>query len=217
MQIRLYLDQCWLLPRAEFSHQLSNGVHSVYIIRLESTLSSQLSLGSARSLFLLILVPNGTFVSCFIQCIEIRHISSCFTVTAGQKECSNRELIHYVNVSLLQSGYNVCVYIFILGFEVITAVIMKGSIFWYITPCSLLKVNRRFGRTYLPFFWIEEESKKEMIMNLTLLDSISMLLSCLAYSSTLKMEATCYSETSVGSLRATRRYIPEHRTLHIFY
>jgi hypothetical protein len=35
-----------------------------------------------------------------------------------------------------------------LGFEAITAVVMKSSIFWDITPCSLLKVNRRFGGIY---------------------------------------------------------------------
>jgi hypothetical protein len=34
----------------------------------------------------------------------------------------------------------------IIGFEVLTAVVMKGSIFWDITLCSPLKVNRRFGR-----------------------------------------------------------------------
>jgi hypothetical protein len=30
-------------------------------------------------------------------------------------------------------------------FEVLTAVVMKSSIFWDVTPCSLLKVNQRFG------------------------------------------------------------------------
>jgi hypothetical protein len=39
------------------------------------------------------------------------------------------------------------------------------------------------------------------------------LASCLAYSSTLKMEATCLSETSVDFQRTTRRYIPEDRIL----
>jgi hypothetical protein len=38
--------------------------------------------------------------------------------------------------------------------------------------------------------------------------------SCLAYSSTLKMEATRSSETSVDFYRTTWRYIPEDRTLH---
>jgi hypothetical protein len=34
-----------------------------------------------------------------------------------------------------------------VGFEVLTAVVMKSSIFWDITPCSPLKVNRSFGGT----------------------------------------------------------------------
>jgi hypothetical protein len=39
------------------------------------------------------------------------------------------------------------------------------------------------------------------------------LVSFLAYSSAMKMEATCSSETSVGFQRATRRYVTEGRTL----
>jgi hypothetical protein len=35
-----------------------------------------------------------------------------------------------------------------VGFEVLTAADMKLSIFWDITPCSSLKVNRCFGGTY---------------------------------------------------------------------
>jgi hypothetical protein len=34
------------------------------------------------------------------------------------------------------------------GSEVLTAVVMKSIIFWDITPCSPLSVNRRFGGTY---------------------------------------------------------------------
>jgi hypothetical protein len=36
---------------------------------------------------------------------------------------------------------------FYLGFEVLTAVVVKCTIFWDITPCNLLCVNRSFGRT----------------------------------------------------------------------
>jgi hypothetical protein len=36
-------------------------------------------------------------------------------------------------------------------FEVLTAVVMKSTIFWDITPCSPLKVNRHFGGTYCHF------------------------------------------------------------------
>jgi hypothetical protein len=35
-----------------------------------------------------------------------------------------------------------------VGFEVLTAVVMKSAIFWDKTPCSPLKVNRCFRGTY---------------------------------------------------------------------
>jgi hypothetical protein len=34
-------------------------------------------------------------------------------------------------------------------------VVKKFYIFWYITPCSLLIVNRHFGGIYGPFFRVE--------------------------------------------------------------
>jgi hypothetical protein len=36
-----------------------------------------------------------------------------------------------------------------VGFEVLTAVVIKSTIFWDITPCGPLKANWRFGGTYL--------------------------------------------------------------------
>jgi hypothetical protein len=60
-----------------------------------------------------------------------------------------------------------------------------NSIFWDITPCSPLKV--------------------------ALLATCFMLVSCLTYSSTLKMAATCSSKKSVAVQRTTRRYIPEDK------
>jgi hypothetical protein len=44
-------------------------------------------------------------------------------------------------------------------------------------------------------------------------DTCLMLVSCLAYFSTVKVEATCSSETSVNFQHITCRYIPEDRTL----
>jgi hypothetical protein len=44
--------------------------------------------------------------------------------------------------------------------------------------------------------------------------AVSTLVYCLAYSSTLKMEATCPSEKSVDFQRTTRHYIPGNKTLH---
>jgi hypothetical protein len=70
--------------------------------------------------------------------------------------------------------------------------LLKSSILWDITPCSSLKINRRFrGACRLPS-----------------------LVSCLAYTSTLKMEAACASETSAGFQRTTRRNSIEGRTIH---
>jgi hypothetical protein len=68
--------------------------------------------------------------------------------------------------------------------------------FWNITPCSPLKVNRRFRGTCL------------------CLPPSFTLISCLAYSSTLKKEATCTSETSADFQWTALRYIPEDRILH---
>jgi hypothetical protein len=42
----------------------------------------------------------------------------------------------------------------------------------------------------------------------------SMLVSCLAYSSTLKMEAICFSKMSVDFQHTTWPYAPEDSTLH---
>jgi hypothetical protein len=62
-----------------------------------------------------------------------------------------------------------------------------------IMPCSQLKINRRFERT----------------CRLVLLATCFMLISCLAYFSTLKMEITSSSETSVDFQRTTWHCIPE--------
>jgi hypothetical protein len=44
-----------------------------------------------------------------------------------------------------------------------------------------------------------------------------MVVCCLAYSSALKMDAKCSSETSVDVRRAARRYIPEYTALPNHY
>jgi hypothetical protein len=64
--------------------------------------------------------------------------------------------------------------------------IPKSSIFWHITPCILLQGNRRFC----------SPSAFTLV------------------SSTLKMEETCSSETSVDFQRTTWYYIPEDIILH---
>jgi hypothetical protein len=71
--------------------------------------------------------------------------------------------------------------------------ILKSIIFWDMTPCSPLSLNRRFEGTSPP---------------------TCLLVFTELISSTLKKKAICSSETSVETQRITRRYIPEDDTLH---
>jgi hypothetical protein len=83
---------------------------------------------------------------------------------------------------------------------------MKSSIFWDITPCSLLKVNRRFGETCCLHIQCRRISQ-------SLLATGFMLVSCFAYSSILKMK-TCSSAMSVDFQLTTQRHIAETRALN---
>jgi hypothetical protein len=76
---------------------------------------------------------------------------------------------------------------------------ISSSTFFNITPCSPLKFNRLL---------------EEHVAFMALLAACFMLVSCLAYSSALKLEATWFSETLVEFQRTTCRYIPEDRILH---
>jgi hypothetical protein len=78
-----------------------------------------------------------------------------------------------------------------IGFEVLTAVVMKSSVVRDITLSSLLEDNRYFGRTCRLHLHGQRISQAR-----TQLNACFTLVSGLAYSSTLKMEATFSSETS---------------------
>jgi hypothetical protein len=82
-------------------------------------------------------------------------------------------------------------------------VVMKRSILWYTMSCSPLKANRSFrgkGRLHIQAELFLQPAFKQV--------------SCLAYSSTLNVEARCSSETSVDFQRITWRYMQENRTLN---
>jgi hypothetical protein len=103
-----------------------------------------------------------------------------------------------------------------VGFQVLAAVVTKGSRFWDIAPCSPLKVNWRFGGPYRLNYQVWEISQKNHCEVRSKLAACFMFVCYLAYSSALKMEATCSSEMSVDFQRATRRYIPEDWNLHFW-
>jgi hypothetical protein len=101
-----------------------------------------------------------------------------------------------------------------------------SSIFWNIMPYSPLKVTRCFGgtcrlhhqgqkisqaRNHHESMW---ETRVLRFACLLCFPPAFTLVSCLDYSSTLKVEATCSSEMSVDCKRITWRYIPEDRSLY---
>jgi hypothetical protein len=45
------------------------------------------------------------------------------------------------------------------GFKVLTAVAIKSTIYWDITPCSPLKVNRRFGESFRPHLQVRRTNQ----------------------------------------------------------
>jgi hypothetical protein len=87
--------------------------------------------------------------------------------------------------------------------EVLAAVVMKRPLFWDITLCSTLSVNRRFRGTCR----LHLQGRRVIQVGLWLPPAF-MLVSCFDYSTTLKMEATRSPETSVEFQRTTRHYIP---------
>jgi hypothetical protein len=70
-----------------------------------------------------------------------------------------------------------------------------------VTPCNPLKVSRRLG------------TARRLHLQGSKISQANMLVSFLAYSSTLEMEVTCSYETSVDFQLTTRPYIPEDGTL----
>jgi hypothetical protein len=91
---------------------------------------------------------------------------------------------------------------------------LKRSVFWNITPCSLLKVNRRFGGTCR----LHLQGRRISQARNQCEAELCLLLSCLAYSSSLKMcfrnVAKCSSGTSVDFQRTTWCYYVEDRPVH---
>jgi hypothetical protein len=78
----------------------------------------------------------------------------------------------------------------------------SSSIFWDLTPCSPLKVNRRFGGT---FRFHVQGRRISQVRNQREAGS--------KHSSALKKKI-CSSETSVDFQQTTRFYISDDRTLH---
>jgi hypothetical protein len=92
---------------------------------------------------------------------------------------NNSMLLGQCLKKLTQQGY--------VGFDILTATVMKSFIFWNITNCSLLKFNQRFGGTCHLHLQGQRISQGFALT----------LLSCLDYLSTLKIDVTRFSKTLV--------------------
>jgi hypothetical protein len=97
----------------------------------------------------------------------------------------------------IRSMWNVRI---IIRNEVLTAVVVKSSSF-YLQRCEY----KARSSLNLPDVARNIETSLKQVA--------SRAASYLAYSSSLKMETICFSETSVGAQRTTRRHIPKDRTL----
>jgi hypothetical protein len=94
-----------------------------------------------------------------------------------------------------------------VGFEVLTAVVMKSSVFWDLMPCSPLKVNQSFSGTcrhHLQGWRISQVRNQHEAGS-------KQSSACLAYSLTLKMEVTCSSETLVDFQWTTMTLYPRRQ------
>jgi hypothetical protein len=86
----------------------------------------------------------------------------------------------------------------------LTLFVIKSTIFWDITPCSPLKVSRRFGGTYhLHLQGRRKNRARNQRENRRQAEPAFTLVFCSAYSSTMKMQVIRSSKTSAELQRAT--------------
>jgi hypothetical protein len=101
-----------------------------------------------------------------------------------------------------------------VGFEVLTDVVLKSTIFWNITPCNTLSVNRRFGgtcRLHLQGGKISQARNQRACYLLSRWFLARHILRPWRW-----MRHTPPKRRLTANGRSTRRYIPEDSTLQIF-
>jgi hypothetical protein len=101
-----------------------------------------------------------------------------------------------------------------VGCEILMPMVMKSSVFWDITPCRSLKVNRRSGEHVASVLSVVESAKQETSMKQ--IANRALITACLACPLTLK-ETVCAPKASVDIQHTPRFYIREGRTLLCVY
>jgi hypothetical protein len=94
---------------------------------------------------------------------------------------------------------------------------MTTSIFLDLIPCSPLKASQRFAGTYRFHLQVQRKNQaRNWSKNKRSLSPAFTPVSCLTYSSALKMEAIYSSEVSADFQFNTLRYVPEDTILYYF-
>jgi hypothetical protein len=141
--------------------------------------------------------PNGT------PFVVVGFVVICSTAFVGRNYIISKK-VKLTLMSPKNARYKKSV-----GFEVLTAVVMKSSIFWDIMPCSPLEISRRFGGIYRLHLQgrIINRARNQRESRWHSLPPAFTLVSCSAYS----------SEMPVDFQQTTRRFIPEDVTLQNYH
>jgi hypothetical protein len=94
-------------------------------------------------------------------------------------------------------------------FEVFTAVTLKFTVFWDVTPCNPVEIHPCF--CLYPVFRGEKQAVNRRRKAIG--SDCFLQVDCLVCCTTLRMEAVSSAETSVNS-RTTHRHIPQDSILH---
>jgi hypothetical protein len=138
------------------------------------------------------------------QCLEPGLDEPVADIVSGHRvnwiKWKQRAPIRTHKVDFVRSGTLIIVYFF----EELKCHILNSTIFWDITPCSPLSVNRRFRGTYR--LYLQGRKNKLSKKPASLLPASCWFLSQLIFS-TLEMEAVCSSETLPQKVSEQFQYV----------
>jgi hypothetical protein len=156
------------------------------------------------------------------HCQLSEKLGCCFAWCWGEvtrREWSNRVLLWPEDLLFLDNSISAARILFRMNASTekycSDTLILYSSIFWYITSCSLLKVNRRFGVTCRPRLQdLRIIQARNWSGTRPYLPPAFEPVSCSSNSSIMKMRAIFFFKTSVYFQQDKWCYILEDRTLH---